>query len=574
MPKETFSWSALVRILMIRKRHIAWIALLTLLIYALSLSIPIAIQISVDTIINQGMSNILYIVILIALFSVLFESILTNIRQKMMINVGSFLDRHISKKAFTRMLGIRIHIYGPMLGDIMNQFQRAGQIRNFILDVVPQAAFQIGSSIVSLFLMFYYSPIVGIMTLIMAICFSLYINKTLGHFYTLSDDFFEADSVRQQTLGETISGYSTVKALALEATRIKKWLKDTDKAVGALRRVDNMSRRVTVSTLFATQSITLIVVVIGILQVVQGHLSLGELLALQILVSRVVAPIFHSADLARQFQDIHVSIDHLNTLMSNPLERAAHQNVSKLESYGNSITANNLTLKYAGKSEPALEAVSFKLPERGVIALVGRNGSGKTSLVRAILGLAPFEGSLQIAGRPVNDYHPRKLRASIGIYDQDTTLFSGTVREAIDGRNLLSEADIWEALEFSGADQFVSQLEGGIHASLDVNGANLSGGQRQRMAISRAIAYNPSIAIFDEPTAFLDAEASSKLEAKLLLWGADRLLVMATHNMLTAKKADMIVVLNDARLVSIGNHDELISNCQIYRLLSQDYMRK
>jgi ABC-type bacteriocin/lantibiotic exporter with double-glycine peptidase domain len=257
------------------------------------------------------------------------------------------------------------------------------------------------------------------------------------------------------------------------------------------------------------------------------------------LAGRLIAPIISSGDIWRQYQETRVALTELGRFMAEPQERATTRPPLRQLAVGG-ISVANLTLRYAPTARPALDSISFMLPARGRFALVGRNGSGKSSLIRVLLGLQRgFEGEVVIAGHDLRHYDPRSLRARIGIVDQDTILFSGTIRQNIAaGIAGAGDARIRSALAFADALGFVEAMPNGLDAELEENGRNLSGGQRQRLAVARAVVRDPRLVLLDEPTAFLDAEAAFALEKRLAAWGQDRLLILVTHHLAAARNAD------------------------------------
>lgn len=220
--------------------------------------------------------------------------------------------------------------------------------------------------------------------------------------------------------------------------------------------------------------------------------------------------------------------------------------------------------------------VSLDLPRNGVVAIVGRNGSGKSSLLRAVTGLERhYEGRITIGGTDVRSYAPRWLRQRFGVVDQETSLFSGTVRENIQAAvsDVLTEEEVDAALQFSSAKSFVRNLPKGLDTELLPAAQNLSGGQRQRLTISRAVLRVPEVAVFDEPTSALDAEQALALERRILAMGRDRLIILVTHHLFSARAADLIVVLDEGVLAGTGRHEDLVERCEPYKKLWRDYVR-
>ena len=202
------------------------------------------------------------------------------------------------------------------------------------------------------------------------------------------------------------------------------------------------------------------------------------------------------------------------------------------------------------------------------------NGSGKSTLIRILLGLnRDYEGQIHFAGHDLRDYDPRWLRGQLGVVDQDTVLFSGTIRENLTGPRAVDDTALCAALAFAGAGDFIEALPGGLDNVLTENGRTLSGGQRQRLSIARAVVRDPAVAFFDEPAAFLDAEAAVALEQRLTQWGRSRLLLLVSHHLAATRGADRILMMDRGILVGEGRHDELLANQPLYASLWTDYTR-
>lgn len=274
----------------------------------------------------------------------------------------------------------------------------------------------------------------------------------------------------------------------------------------------------------------------------------------------------------RSYKDVDVAIRQIAGSLAQPRERAAVS--PPLHSLGaGGIRLTGVSLTYPGGASPPLDDISLTLPERGMIALAGRNGSGKSTLIRILLGLRrDYSGTVEIGGRDLKDYDRRWLRSRIGVVDQDTVLFAGTVRENITSAHPLTDTALREALQFSGALDFVEALPGGLDAELSENGRSLSGGQRQRLSVARAMIRNPELMLLDEPAAFLAAEAALALEKQFAVWGRSGSMIIVSHHLAATRHADRILVL-DKGLVGDGLHERLVETVPEYASLGVDYAR-
>jgi ABC-type bacteriocin/lantibiotic exporter with double-glycine peptidase domain len=573
-PPRPFGWVWVWRSLRLRKWRVAAILALTVAVYAAGLALPLCTQQAVDLIAAGAVDLRLAWLGAAAVIAIAIETALTSVREKLVLGLSNFLKRRISSRAFLHLMRRRIDLGSAKAGEMINRFQEADKIPGFVLRMLPQVAFDAGNGVVALLLMLYYDAVIGLTALAAAVVSVILLGRQLRAWDETAEQMFKASGKRQGVLAESVNGIVTIKALALETQRFGRWKDVTETVIAASWQLLDRVRRFHVSSTTVMRAISLIVLALGCWRILNHDLTFGGLLALQLLAGRLLTPIVASGDVLRQYQEAKVALAELSSLMAEPVERPAVRPPQRKLGDGG-IAVRNLTLRYAPDARPALDDVSFTLPARGRFALVGRNGSGKSSLIRILLGLQRgYDGSVAVAGHDLRNYDPRALRARIGIVDQDTFLFSGTVRENVAaGLAGADDTQIRRALAFAGALDFVEAMPEGLGAEIEENGRNLSGGQRQRLAIARAVVRDPRLVLLDEPTAFLDAEAAVALEQRLAAWSRDRLLILVTHHLAAARNADAILVLDQGRLAGHGSHAALLRECAPYAALWKDYVR-
>jgi len=572
-PPVHFGWRWIGRSLFLRRRQMLGVLLLTASAYAVGLIYPISTQKVVDAIVAKQADSWLIVFALAAIVALILDAGLNYWRRRLIIALGTFLDRRISRLAFVHFMRARIDGQGARAGDAINHFQQATKIRDFALSQVPDTAFEVGSAVVALALVFYYDAVVALTLVAISPLLALAVRKQIGEIDKTADTHYDLVGRRQNVLSETVTGIATVKALALEGARTGHWERITNAMLASYSTFLTLNLSFILRFRIISRVVTMVVLVVCCWRMYVGELSVGGLLAIQVLAARVTYPLLVGGDLIRVYREVNVAIGQLAGFLGQPREVAAIR--PPLRRFGSGgITLEGVSLTYPEGVRPALDGITINLPERGVIALVGRNGSGKSTLIRILLGLRrDYDGTVTIRGHDLRDYDPRWLRGRIGVVDQDVVLFSGTVRDNLAAGRNVSEARLHEALRFSGALDFVEALPGGLDGELTESGRSLSGGQRQRLSVARAVLRDPPLVLLDEPTAFLDAEAAVALERRFAVWGRERLLILVTHHLAATRNADRILVLHDGHLVGDGPHERLVATVPEYATLWADYAR-
>lgn len=545
----------------------------TLAIYGLAAAVPLLMQQAVDRIIEGTATLATMWLAGAALASVVVEAWLGWQRQGFVRRLLEIFDRRMFRKLAGHLLRARLDGERLSTGETVNRFYQIQRIRSFLLFSVPSMSLDIGSAIVSVAIMAWYDWPITLLTLVVTGGFALLMNGQRLRTIAAARAQQAAEEQRTIAITETVGGLSTIKAQAMENSRFGRWSILTDKSIQATASLLTLSSNFAVGGQAAARTLTVLVLCAGCYRVFQGALTVGELLALQLLAARVMAPVSSLSNVYTQYQEASVALANLSGLLAAPLEAAGRKPALKELGEGG-FAARGVGLRYANNPTPALEDVEFSLPPRGVFAIVGRNGSGKSSLVRSLLGLQRnFAGTVQVGGHDVLDYAPRWLRGQFGVVDQDSTLFTGTVRDNV-CRGLPADDDaVRRALADAGALSFVLALPERLDTVIQERSRNLSGGQRQRLIIARALYGDPKFLILDEPTAFLDPEAAVALERRLAALGRDRLVLLVSHHLTATAGAERILVMDSGRLIAQGAHAALLKDCPHYASLWDDYNR-
>jgi ATP-binding cassette, subfamily C, bacterial LapB len=370
---------------------------------------------------------------------------------------------------------------------------------------------------------------------------------------------------KQGVMVETIGGLETVKATAAGTMLQRRWQMAVDESADVALRSRLLSAFATNVAASAQQIVYVGVVLYGVFLIADGELTSGSLIAASILAGRCVAPLGQVAGLLTRLSATRASYARLDAFMSAGGEVADDATLVRRHRLEGRITFRNVVFHYPGTTTRVLDNVSFEIAPGEKVAIVGRVGSGKSTIGRLIMGLyQPSEGQILIDGADVRQLHPDDLRRNIGSVLQDVTLFSGSIRDNITlGDPAIDDAELLRLAKLSGTHDFVGQIANGFDLRLADRGEGLSGGQRQSIAIARALGKAPPIIIFDEPTSAMDNQSETALVARLEAELADRTFLLVTHRQPMLKLVDRIIILNAGKIAAQGPRDDVLRSMAV-----------
>jgi ATP-binding cassette subfamily B protein len=387
------------------------------------------------------------------------------------------------------------------------------------------------------------------------------------------DALFSAEGRRNSMLVEAIHGMRTVKSLAIEPAKIREWNERSANSILRQFTVAKISISANAVTHILERLSTISVIVIGAMMIFDQKMSLGALIAFQMISGRVTGPLVAIVGLVHQYQETALSLKLLAEVMDHPVEGNAGGGGLRPAIHGG-ITLDQVSFRYPGATNPALMDVSLRIQPGQVIGVVGRSGSGKTTLTRLIQALYTVnEGVVRIDGVDIREIDLGYLRSNIGVVLQDNFMFRGTVRENIAAsRPNAPMREVIAAAQAAGADEFIERLAQGYDTMLEENASNLSGGQKQRLAIARAILPEPRLLILDEAASALDPESEAIFIRNLAKIAKGKTVLMVSHRLSTLVKSDAILVFDRGRIADAGRHEALLSRCAPYQLLWRQQM--
>jgi len=378
---------------------------------------------------------------------------------------------------------------------------------------------------------------------------------------------FEVEGEKGAFLVETLHGARTVKALALDARRRHEWDLRVAKA-GRLRLDEGRTANVVQTVVVPLERLMVsgvFALAVYLAVTTKEQVYVGALIAFMMLTQRVAQPLVQMAQMITQYDEVRLAVSIIGKLVNGPPEEGRSKSGIRTPVVGR-VEFSDVRFRYLGTSTPALDDVTFTIPEGSIFGIMGRSGSGKTTVTRLLqLFHSNYEGLIKVDGTDLRQYDIDHLRGSFGVVMQENFLFSGTIRDTIaSGKPDASFDEVVMAARLAGAEEFIERLQRGYDTFIYEGSPNLSGGQRQRLAIARALITNPRILILDEATSALDAESEAIVNANLMRIAEGRTLIIISHRLSSLVAADAILVLERGRVYDIGAHSALVERCDIY----------
>ncbi len=549
----------------------------SLLIQVFGLITPIFTQLLLDRVVVQGSTLTLTAVGLGMLIFTLFRVAMTGLRQYL-------LDHTANKVDLTLIVGFIRHTFrlplsffeSRYVGDIVSRVQENRKIRSFLTGEALSILLDLLTVFIYVGLMFWYSWKLALLVLVVVPPFFLLALVATPFLRQISRKIFKASAAERSYLIQALTGVRTVRAMAVEQSVRWHWeelLNQEIKNTFSGQVIGNQLK-IFSNTIQGVANTSLLW--FGAWLVIQNQLTIGQLVAFNMLLGNVISPFQRLTVLWNQFQEVAIAVERLNDVLEcEPEEDLEHQVRQTLPSLRGHIRFEQVNFRYHPESEVnVLENLSFEVKPGQMVALVGRSGSGKTTVAKLVLGLyPPTDGKVSIDGQDITSLSLSSLRQQIGVVDQDTFLFGSTIRENISlAHRSATLEEIMAAAQLAQADEFIQKLPMGYETQIGEGGGLLSGGQRQRLAIARALLGNPPLLILDEATSHLDAESERIIQGNLNTILKNRTTLVIAHRLSTVRQADLILVLDRGVLVESGTHEELMAQRGHYFYLNQQQL--
>ncbi len=545
------------------------IAIASLLLSAMAMATPIFTQLIIDRVLVHHSMGTLYILVVGMLAVILFEALFTYLRSYMVLFASNKIDARINTKTFNKLISLPMDFFErSSAGVILKNIYQTDRIRSFLTGQLFMSLLDTVSLAVFIPMLFFYHPVLASIVLGFTLAIGVSAAVTLPIIRHRLNAVYEVEARQQSFLVENIQGMRTVKSLALDARQRKEWDSRVARTIHVRFNVAKLALLLQGLTGPLEKLMFMTVMGVGAYLVLEGEMMIGALIAFNILTARVTGPLVQMTGLIQQFQEVSLSVSMLGTIMNHPSEQGRTGRGLRIPFVGQ-VEFQDVRFRYAPGTAPALDQLSFTIPSGTIFGVMGRSGSGKTTVTRLLQGLhSPQEGLIKIDGHDLREIDLDHLRSQIGVVLQENFLFRGSIREniAIAKPDATTE-EILRAARLAGADEFIERLPRGLDTPLEEGSANLSGGQRQRLAIARALLLDPPILILDEATSALDAESEAIVQANLMSIAQGRTLIIISHRLSSLVPADNILVMERGKVADIAKHHVLMERCSIYQQL-------
>lgn len=536
---------------------------------------PLFTQVVIDKVlVHRGLTTLDVLVIgLLALG--FFEILLGGLRTYIFAHTTSRIDALLGAKLFGHLLALPVAYFESRpTGQTVARVRELENVRQFLTSSALTLVIDLFFTVVFFVVMYAYSPTltwIVLLSLPFYVAIAVVVTPLLR---ARIEERFQRGAANQAFLVESIAGAETLKAMAVEPQMRRRWEESLAGYVQASFRTIALGTWGSQSVQLVSKATAALLLWFGAHLAIGGQLTIGELIAFNMLAGHVTGPVIRLAQLWQDFQQFRISIARLGDILNTQSEARATAASVNLPPLRGDIRFERVTFRYRPGSPEVLKDLSLHVKQGQVVGLVGRSGSGKSTLTKLVQRLhVPEGGRVLLDGMEIGLLDTSWLRRQIGVVLQENVLFNRTVRDNIALANpAMPIEDIMRAARLAAAHEFILELPNGYDTILEERGSNLSGGQRQRIAIARALATNPRILIFDEATSALDYESEAVIQNSMREICRGRTVLLVAHRLSTVRHADRILVMDKGRVVQDGPHDKLVAQAGPYADLVRQAM--
>lgn len=552
------------------KRFLLEVIIASFFLQLFGLVTPLFTQVIIDKVlVHRGLSTLDILAVGLIVIAC-FEAWMGIIRTYLFAHTTNKIDVILGTKLFRHLSALPLRYFEQRrVGDTVARVRELENIRQFITGSALTVVLDTFFTIIFIIVMFFYSPVLSLITLLALPIYAILSVVVTPIYKRQLQEKFNAGAENHAYLVEAVTGIQTVKSLAVEPQFINRWEQLLARYVKISFDTTNLANIAGKIGQFIQRISTLLILWFGARLVIDGGMTVGQLIAFQMLAGQVSAPVLRLVNLWQSFQQTQISIERLGDILNSPPEPAFNPNRTTLPAIKGEIVFDQVTFRYRMEGSEVLSKVNLNIKPGSRVGIVGRSGSGKSTLTKLVQRLyVPESGRVLIDGVDIAQIEPAWLRRQIGTVQQESFLFNGSIREniAVTKPGVPME-EVIQAATVAGAHEFILELPEGYDTSVGERGTALSGGQKQRIAIARALLTNPRLLILDEATSALDYESERIIMTNMDSICQGRTVLIIAHRMSTVRSCDTILVMERGRIVEQGNHHELMALQGLYHHL-------
>lgn len=543
------------------RRSFSEVMLASVALQLLALASPLLFQMVIDKVlVHRAMATLLVVCTGMGGL-IVFDTLIRAVRGYILFHTTSRIDVELGARLYRHLLSLPLgYFLSRRVGDTLSRVRELENIREFITSSAITLLIDLVFAAVFMVAMFMYSAKLSAIVVASLVGYVLISVISTPVLKRRLDEKFDRGAEVNSFLIESIHGVEAVKGMAVEPLQQHRWEHRLAGYVKSSFAVEQLGLLVGGGVQAISKFGALLILYFGAIEVMEGRMTIGQLVAFNMLASQVAAPILRIAELWQRFQQMRLSVQRLGDILDASPEVTGTSQAAMPRLRGG-IEMKNVSFRYKPDSKDVLSQVDLVVAPGQMIGIVGESGSGKSTLAKLVLRFyLPTGGQVLIDGIDIATIDPSSLRSQVGVVAQENMLFMGSVRDNIAfGYPHASMNEVIEAAKLAGAHEFIINLPAGYDTQVEERGSNFSGGQRQRIAIARALLRNPSLLIFDEATSALDLETEQIIQRNLQQIASGRTMLIIAHRLSSVRRCDLIVTIENGRIVESGSHDHLLA---------------